>query len=149
MKFVALVLAAVYIGGMGLAYGFNLALTPAYHDGSPSYPIWEILNWMGVPVVLALLALYGWRRWQLGGSGDSPLTREYFAVSLSCGASIGLAILYFWQWFWTLWPENEPGEPVVASHLIHFPAVDVLFALLALHAALYLWQQARPLMPSR
>ena len=143
---IVLILAMIYIGGMGLAYGFNLALTPAYHDNSPDYPIWRIMNDMAVPVVLVLLPLNIWRKFRLPGGGDAAVTREYLGTTIAFYAAIALIILFFWEWFWSLWPENEMGEAVVISHLIHYPAVDVLFSLLAIEAAIWLYREARAAM---
>lgn len=143
---IVLILAMIYIGGMGLAYGFNLALTPVYHDNSLDYPIWRILNDMAVPVVIVLLPLNVWRKFRLPGGGDAAVTREYLGTTIAFYAAIALIILFFWEWFWSLWPENEAGEFVVISHLIHYPAVDVLFSLLAIEAAIWLYRQARAAM---
>ena len=143
---IVLILAMIYIGGMGLAYGFNLALTPVYHDNSPDYPIWRIMNDMAVPVVLVLLPLNIWRKLRLPGGGDAAVTREYLGTTIAFYAAIALIILFFWEWFWSLWPENEAGEFVVISHLIHYPAVDVLFSLLAIEAAIWLYREARAAM---
>lgn len=143
---IVLILAMIYIGGMGLAYGFNLALTPVYHDNSPDYPIWRTMNDMAVPVVIVLLPLNIWRKFRLPGGGDAAVTREYLGTTIAFYAAIALIILFFWEWFWSLWPENEAGEFVVISHLIHYPAVDVLFSLLAIEAAIWLYRQARAAM---
>lgn len=140
---IVLILAMIYIGGMGLAYGFNLALTPVYHDNSPDYPIWRIMNDMAVPVVLVLLPLNAWRKFRVPGGGDSAVTREYLGTTIAFYAAIALIILFFWEWFWSLWPENEAGEFVVISHLIHYPAVDVIFTLLSIEAAIWLYREAR------
>ncbi len=145
-RVIVLILAMIYIGGMGLAYGFNLALTPVYHDNSPDYPIWRIMNDMAVPVVIVLLPLNIWRKFHLPGGGDAAVTREYLGTTVAFYAAIALIVLFFWEWFWSLWPENEAGEFVVISHLIHYPAVDVLFSLLAIEAAIWLYRQARAAM---
>ena len=38
-------IAAFYLALTALAVFFNLILTPVYHDGSPDYPVWEIINY--------------------------------------------------------------------------------------------------------
>ena len=38
-------IAALYLALTALAVFFNLILTPVYHDGSPDYPVWKIVNY--------------------------------------------------------------------------------------------------------
>ena len=38
-------IAALYLVLTALAVFFNLILTPVYHDGSPDYPVWKIVNY--------------------------------------------------------------------------------------------------------
>ena len=55
-------------------------------------------------------------------------------------ASIALAMLYFWQYLWLQFPENETGD-AATSHVIYFPLVDALYAIVTLDAARYLWKR--------
>ena len=40
----------------GLVVAVHLMVTPLYHDGSPDYPVWEIMNWFMAVGVLVMLA---------------------------------------------------------------------------------------------
>ena len=116
MRFVA-----AYLVATGLAVAALLMLTGVIHDGSPDYPIWEVMNWFivfGAPIVL-LISIERWRGQGEGGQRD-------LGVSLVFYASIVLTIIFFWQWLWTLNPDSEPADAVV-SHLVHFPLMDSLY----------------------
>ncbi len=76
------------------------------------------------------------RRHALSGRKDDTLA--YVRASTVFYGAIVLTILFFWGWFWRLNPESETGL-AVTSHLIHFPAVDSLFVVLALSSGRHLW----------
>ena len=46
---------ALFLVAMAIAVALNLILTPVYHDGSPDYPVWEIMNWFMAAAVLVAL----------------------------------------------------------------------------------------------
>ena len=63
-------IAALYLVLTALAVFFNLILTPVYHDGSPEYPVWKIVNYfMAAGTILALAASFIRRR--AAGNPDS------------------------------------------------------------------------------
>ena len=124
---------------LAVAVGLNLMLTPVYHDGADTYPVWQVLNWfMAVAVVIALLVSYH-RRQSLNGGPNDTVTREYLAASAMLYGSIALIILFYWNWLWTLFPENEVGL-AAQSHINHFPWMDVLFSCVVGSAGFYLWR---------
>lgn len=129
---------ALLLAGTALAVWLNLMLTPVYHDGAPDYPVWKILNWFmaaSVPVALVVNAL---RRRALA---ESSRALDYVRVSAAFYASIVLAMLFYWEWFWTLNPESETGG-AVTSHLVYFPIVNSLFIVVSLATGRYLWRSA-------
>ena len=127
---------AVFLVATAIAVALNLMLTPVYHDGSPDYPAWEVLNWfMAGAVVVALVVGY-LRRRALRSEEASAL--DYARVSMAYYGSIVLTMLFFWGWFWTLNPDSETGD-AVTSHLIYFPVVDALFVVVALATGRHLW----------
>ena len=131
-------IAALYLVLTALAVFFNLILTPVYHDGSPDYPVWKIVNYfMAAGTILALATSYLRRR-----AANNPDTRAADRVwaNVFCYAAIALAMLFFWGWIWTLNPDSETGE-AITSHLIYFPIVDVLFVIVTLDAARWLWRR--------
>ena len=108
---------AVALIVLAVAVGLNLMLTPVYHDGGETYPIWQVMNWfMAVAVVIALLISFHRVR-SLNGGPNDPVTREYLgATALFLGAT-GLIVIFYWNWLWTLLPESETGmgRPVPTS----------------------------------
>ncbi len=130
---------AVALIVVAVAVGLNLMLTPVYHDGGDTYPLWQALNWfMAVAVVVSLLISYHRVR-SLNGSPNDTVTREYLGATALLLGSTGLIIIFFWNWLWTFFPENEVGL-AAQSHINHFPWMDVLFTWVAGSAGLYLWR---------
>ncbi len=123
-----------------LSTALNLILTPLYHDGSPEYPLWRILNWfMAAGVIASLVVSYLRRRdMTLKSLAQEPNALDYVRVGFAWYGSIALTMLFFWGWFWTLNPSSETGE-AVTSHMVYFPIVDALFVVIALSTSRYLW----------
>ena len=140
MAFVQRTLAVLLIA-TALAAFLNLILTPAYHDGGPDYPVWEVINWFMAASTLVALAV-GLLRRRAQQREIEPSVIEYLRVRVSFYGAIVLAMLFFWEWIWTLNPESESGD-AVTSHVIYFPIVDALFVVIALSAGRYLWNAAR------
>ena len=131
-------IAALYLVLTALAVFFNLILTPVYHDGSPDYPVWKIINYfMAVGTILALAASFIRRR--AAGNPDTNTVDRVWA-NVFCYAAIALAMFFFWGWIWTLNPDSETGE-AVTSHLVYFPLVDALFVIVTLDVARWLWRR--------
>lgn len=130
---------AVLLVGTAAAVAVNLALTPLYHDGSSSYPVWEVINWFMAPSAIVVLVVSYLRRRSTAGRDVGVV--DYLRVTLSYYGAIALAMLFFWGWFWTLNPGSETGD-AVTSHLVYFPLVDALFVVLALAVGRRLWNEA-------
>ena len=65
----------------------------------------------------------------------------YLRTGATWYGAIVLTMLFFWGWFWTLNPDSETGE-AVTSHMVYFPIVDALFAVIALATGRHLWNAA-------
>ena len=127
---------AVFLIATSIAVAVNLAATPLYHDGSANYTVWEILNYfmaVGTVIVLVVGIL---RKRAIGGTDVDTLT--YLRTSVVFYGGIVLASLFFWEWFWQLNPDSETGD-AVTSHLIYFPIVDMLYAVLTLIVGRRIW----------
>ncbi len=123
---------------IGVVVALNLILTPLYHDGSPEYPLWRIVNWfMAVGVLVALVASFLRRR----ALGSEASTLDYLRITVTYYGAIVLTMLFFWEWFWTLNPDSETGD-AVTSHLIYFPIMDSLFVVVALATGGHLWNES-------
>ena len=112
---------AAYLVIVGLAVFLNLIATPLYHDGSPDYPTWKILNWFMAVAVLIILVVGTLRKRILDNAGEEGAsTLDHVRGSFVFYGAIVLAMLFFWEWFWTLNPDSETGE-AVTSHMVYFP----------------------------
>ena len=129
---------AIYLSLTALAVFFNFILTPVYHDGSPDYPIWEYINYfMAAGVLLALI--FNFVRKQASASPYAS-DADVMWANIALYASIALAMLFFWQYLWLQFPENETGDAAL-SHTIYFPLVDALYAIVTLDSARWLWRR--------
>ena len=100
----------IYLLVTALAAALLLMATGLIHDGSEDYPLWKILNWfMAAGTVVILVAAFAARRSQGCEKID---TLERLRVSLVFYGAIVLAMLFFWEWFWTLNPGSETGDAV-------------------------------------
>ena len=132
---------AVFLVAVGFLAWANLIATPIYHDGSPEYPVWQILNYfMAVAAVIILVKGFLMRRAHAHQDGACPDTLEHLRVSIAFYGAIVLTMLFFWEWIWTLNPASETGD-AVTSHLIYFPIVDALLVVLALLVGRRLWKE--------
>ena len=128
----------VFLVVTGIAAAVLLMATPLIHDGSADYPLWKILNWfMAVGVVVVLVTASLCKR-ALGRSEADAA--EQICVNLVFYGAIVLAMLFFWEWFWTLNPDSETGE-AVTSHMVYFPIMDALYVVLTLAVGQRLWSE--------
>ena len=129
---------AVFLVLTGIAAAVLLIVTPLTHDGSPDYPVWRILNWfMAVSVVIIVIAAFVRKH---GRGRDELIVTEYLRLNFVYYGAIALAMLFFWEWFWTLNPESETGD-AVTSHIVYFPIMDALFVALSLSVGRRLWSE--------
>ena len=132
-------IAALYLVLTALVVFFNLILTPVYHDGSPDYPVWKIVNYfMAAGVVIALAASYLRRR-----SANNPDTSAADRVwaNVFCYAAIALAMLFFWELVLEPQPrQRDRRSRNIPPHLLS-PIVDALFVIVTLDAARWLWRR--------
>ncbi len=104
-------------------------ITPLIHDGSESYPYWEVINYfMAFSVLVALVVnAAGKLAYDRANSGDGPITRRWLTVNLLLFASIVLAGWFYWNWFFYFFPESEPGTAEI--HLEMWTLINPLFYL--------------------
>ena len=132
---------AVYLAITAVAAALLLGVTPLFHDGSPEYPMWRVLNWFMALGVVAVLVVSVMRDRSVARRGDEPDLLERISVSAALYASIALAMIFFWGWFWTLRPESETGAAII-SHNVYFPMMDALYVVVCIATARYLWRRA-------
>ena len=100
--------AAAYLVLLAAVVAINFIVTPLYHPGGDEpFTVWEILNWfMSVGMVIALAASYVEKR-RVDGDGSADLKR-YLEANTVFYATAAVFILFFWNWFSSLSPNNEP-----------------------------------------
>ena len=125
-----------YLVVTGIVVAVHLAVTPLYHDGSPDYPVWEVVNYfiaVGAVIVLVVGIL---RKRAISEQEVDTLT--YLRTSFVFYGGIVLASLFFWEWLWQLNPDSETGLSV-NSHIIYFPVMDMLYTVLTLIVGRRIW----------
>ena len=98
---------AAYLVLVAAAVAVNFIVTPMYHPGGDaSFPVWEVFNYfMAVGMVFTLAASYAEKR-RIDGDGSADLKRYLEANTVFYGA-IAVFILFMWNWFSSLSPNNE------------------------------------------
>ena len=105
-------ISGLYVAAVAVVTGVHFIVTPLYHDGSDSYPVWEVMDYF-IAAALVIMAVAAVREKMAFGRdyerGDLPVTRRYLEVHVLLYVTAGLVLLFFWNWFWTFFPENETG----------------------------------------
>ena len=97
--------AAAYVVLAGTAIAVHFIVTPFYHAGDAPFTVWRYLNWVIAPAVLVtLVASYAGKR-RFDGEGSADLKRYLEANTVFYG-SVAASIIYFWNWFLSLSPNN-------------------------------------------
>ena len=97
--------AGFYIILVGVAIAAHFIITPFYHAGDAPFAVWHLMNWFIAPAVLIMLAASYVGKRRFDGEGSAELKRYLEANGLFYG-SVAASIIYFWNWFLTLTPNN-------------------------------------------
>ncbi len=99
---------AAYMVLVAVAVAVHFIITPLYHPGGDApFSAWDILNWfMAVGMVITLAASYAQKR-RVDGEASADLKR-YLGANTVFYAAVAMFILFFWNWFSALSPNNQP-----------------------------------------
>ena len=99
---------AAYLVLLAAVVAINFVITPLYHPGGDEpFTVWAILNWfMALGMVIALAASYVDKR-RVDGDGSTEMKR-YVNANVVFYATAIVSLLFFWNWFSLLSPNNEP-----------------------------------------
>ncbi len=97
---------AAYLILLAAVVAVNFVVTPLYHPGGDEpFTVWEILNWfMAVGIAITVAATYMEKR-RVDGSVDM---KSYVEANVLFYAAVALFLVFFWNWFSDLSPNNEP-----------------------------------------
>ncbi len=97
---------AAYLILLAVVVAVNFVATPLYHPGGDEpFTVWEILNWfMAAGMLITVAAAYMEKR-RVDGEGD---LRRYVEANVLFYAAVALLLVFFWNWFSNLSPNNEP-----------------------------------------
>ena len=135
-------LSGLYVATVAGVVGVHFVVTPLYHDGSDSYPIWEVLDYF-IAAALIVMAVVAIREKmaldrEIAGT-DGPVTRRYLEVNVLLYVTVGLVVSFFWNWFWTFFPENETGY-AAEIHVQMWAFFHPVFVPAAVALGLRLWR---------
>ena len=101
---------AAYLVLVAVAVAVHFIITPLYHPGGDApFTAWAVMNWfMAVAMLITLAAAYAEKR-RVDGDRETDLKRYLEANTVFYGA-VALFILYFWNWFSSLSPNNVPDS---------------------------------------
>ncbi len=136
-------LLAVFLALMALVVGVHWIASPLYDNSSGDYPVWVILNWpMALGVVIALVVNFTRKRDLASSGSDAPVTRKYLEANIAFYASLLLALWFYWNWFYSLFPDNEPAA-VGQIHLMMWAFINPVLSVPVMGATgFHLWRDA-------
>ncbi len=128
-------LVAAYLVLVAVAVGVHFIITPLYHPGGDApFPVWDILNWfMAAGMIVTVIAAYLEKR-RADGNPDADLKCYLETNALFYGA-IALFIVFFWNWFSNLDPDNAPDGQF-------WVVIDTLMPIVMGVAGFRLWRNA-------
>ena len=90
----------------------NFVLTPVYHPGGDEpFTVWETLNWfMAAAMVLTLAFSYAYKR--RIDKDESADVKRFIEANTVFHVTIVVFLLFFFNWFSNLSPNNEPDGQV-------------------------------------
>ena len=103
---------AAYLVLVGVLVAVNFVLTPVYHPGGDEpFTVWETLNWfMAAAMVLTLVSSYAYKR--RVDSDESADVKRFIEANTVFHVTIVVFLLFFFNWFSNLSPNNEPDGQV-------------------------------------
>lgn len=99
---------SVYLIVLAVVVAVNFIITPLYHPGGDEpYTVWEVLNWfMAAGMVITVVASYIQKR-RVDADGSSDIKR-YLEANAVFYLAVVVFIIFFWNWFSDLSPNNQP-----------------------------------------
>ena len=103
---------AAYLVLVGVVVAVNFVLTPVYHPGGDEpFTVWETLNWfMAAAMVLTLVSSYAYKR--RIDKDESADVKRFIEANTVFHVTIVVFLLFFFNWFSNLSPNNEPDGQV-------------------------------------
>ncbi len=100
--------AAAYLVLLAAAVAVHFIITPLYHPGGDApFTVWEVMNWfMTVGILITVAAAYAEKR-RIDNDAASDMKR-YLEANVVFYGAVAVLILYFWNWFSSLSPNNVP-----------------------------------------
>lgn len=146
-------LAALYLLLMAAVVVFLWITSAVFDNSSGEYPMWQLADkFMGFAAIPLMLLVSIVRKVMLcrqerAENGAAGITRNYLETNLSLAGAIVLTMYFYWNWFHSFWPMNEPwlieGSPVLLHiHLSYWGYIHPIFVLLSLSSASFLWRCA-------
>ena len=135
-------LVAIYLTALGIFVGLLFMFTPAFHNGSLDYPVWDVVNWFMIVATVLVLWVNATRKSQLGHQPDQSVTREFLTANVAWYGTLALVIVTWWNFLFAQFPGNEVGL-IINTHLNYYPLMDIGFALITAHAGIYVWNVSR------
>ncbi len=98
---------AAYVILVAVAVAVHFIITPLYHPGGDEpYRAWEVLNWfMAVGMIITLAFSYLEKR-RADGDVSTDL-KHYLGANTVFYAAVAVFLLFFWNWFSLLSPNNQ------------------------------------------
>ena len=102
--------------------------------GDAPFPVWEVLNWfVGAGMIITVIAAYVEKR-RTDGDADAGLKRYLETNAVFYGA-VAIFIVFYWNWFSNLDPDNVPDGQL-------WIVIDTMMPIVMGVAGCRLWRNA-------
>ena len=126
---------ASYFVLVGAAVAVHFIITPLHHPGGYApFTAWHVMNWFMAPAMLITLGASYWAKRRTDTCIAADL-RGYLEANTVFYGAVGASIVYFWNWFSSLSPDN------VADHRF-WVVLGAAMPILLVIAGIRLWKYA-------
>ena len=131
---------AAYVVLVAAAVAVNFIVTPWYHPGGDEpFEVWEILNYfMAVGMGLTLVGSYVEKR-RIDGDGSADL-RRYLEANTVFYGTVGVFLLFFWNWFSFLSGDLRSNDNVADGQF--WSVIDTLMPIVMGVTGCRMWRSA-------
>ncbi len=128
-------LVAAYLVLVAVAVAVHFIITPLYHPGGDApFPVWDVLNWfMGAGMIITVIAAYLEK--QRSDRDAGPDLKRYLETNAVFYGAVAIFIVFFWNWFSSLDPDNAPDGQM-------WIVIDTMMPIVMGVAGCRLWRNA-------
>lgn len=140
-------LAAIYLIGVALAVGAYFVVNPLHAESFNPENVWRVLNILMVVGLVIALVFNFQRKRRTDADHDEGMTRRYFEANLTFYGTVGVALLFFHNYF-SLLAFGQAGALGIGEPTLNHQAwviwavVDTLLPIVFAVTGVNLWRES-------